>query len=81
MGEANSSQGLAPHTPRRRLSRLLFLCLGVTPSQMSCLLALPAALFQVRVRGNNLLGVRQVCESCHDHDRDDHCAAKESDVW
>ena len=23
---ANSSQGLAPHTPRRRLSRLLFLC-------------------------------------------------------
>ena len=29
MGEANSSQGLAPHTPRRRLSRLLFLCLGL----------------------------------------------------
>ena len=27
MGEANSSQGLAPHTPDRRLSRLLFLCL------------------------------------------------------
>ena len=27
MGAANSSQGLAPHTPRRRLSRLLFLCL------------------------------------------------------
>ena len=26
--EANSSQGLAPHTPRRRLNRLLFLCLG-----------------------------------------------------
>ena len=28
MGSANSSQGLAPHTPRRRLSRLLFLCAG-----------------------------------------------------
>jgi len=27
MGSANSSQGLAPHTPQRRLSRLLFLCL------------------------------------------------------
>ena len=28
MVKANSSQGLAPHTPRRRLSRLLFLCPG-----------------------------------------------------
>ena len=24
---------------------------------------------------------RQVCEGCHDHDRDNHSAAKESDVW
>ncbi|MDA9149602.1 hypothetical protein N9N71_03620 [Synechococcus sp. AH-229-G18] len=43
--------------------------------------ALPAPLCQVRARSNNLLGIRQVCERCHDHDRDDHCAAKESDVW
>ena len=25
--------------------------------------------------------VCQVCKSCHDHDGDDHSAAKESDVW
>ena len=27
------------------------------------------------------LCVYQVCEGCHDHDRNDHCAAKECDVW
>ena len=76
MGEAISSQGLAPHTPRRRLSRLLFLCLDQPISN-----AKPAPLCQVRARSNNLLGVRQICERCHDDDRDDHCPAKESDVW
>ena len=24
---------------------------------------------------------RQVCEGCHDHDRDDHGAAKEGNIW
>ena len=130
MGMANSSQGLAPHTPRRRLSRLLFLCPGsvtcrtvvfshkkravlpttpssehpATPSFLLWLLdqklgegvlfsrqplwinAHPStdrarSLIRYNSTSRARLGVCQICESCHDHDRDDHCAAKESDVW
>ena len=35
---------------------------------------------QVRSQKRSLLCVCQVCESCHNHDRDDHCAAKEGDI-
>ena len=42
MREANSSQGLAPHTPRRRLSRLLFLCLESTHLRCPACSALPS---------------------------------------
>ena len=64
--------------PLKRLSRLLFLCLDST--HLRCT-ACMRPLCQVRARSNNLLGVRKVCERCHDHDCNDHCAAKESDVW
>ena len=130
MGMANSSQGLAPHTPRRRLSRLLFLCPGsvtcrtvvfshkkravlpttpssehpATPSFLLWLLDQKLAvgvLFSRQliwvhapnstdrarsvIRYNSISrarsGVCQISESCHHHKRDDHSAAKESDIW
>ena len=60
MGVANSSQGLAPHTHRRRLTRLLFLCLESTHLRCPAFSALPGGCPELASLGQMLALLQQL---------------------